>query len=78
MRTRRRDAVDSNHEAMQRIADRYVNDPEFRAEMSQDPEGTASRSGVRLDDATRQMLRTVEWGDGMLSQRVSKAAVRWC
>ncbi len=68
----------SNHEAMQRIADRYVNDPEFRAQMSQDPEGTVSRSGVRLDDATRQMLRTVEWGDAMLSQRVSKAFMRWC
>ncbi len=68
----------SNHEAMQRIADRYVNDPEFRTQMSQDPEGTASRSGVRMDDATRQMLRTVEWGDGMLSQRVSKVNTRWC
>jgi Mrp family chromosome partitioning ATPase len=78
MRTRRRDAVDSNHEAMQRIADRYVNDPEFRAEMSQDPEGTASRSGVRMNDATRQMLRTVEWGDTMLSQRVSKGFRTFC
>ncbi len=68
----------SNHEAMQRIADRYVNDPEFRAQMSQDPEGTVSRSGVRLDDATRQMLRTVEWGDTGLSQRVSKGFMRWC
>ncbi len=68
----------SNHEAMQRIADRYVNDPGFRAEMSRDPEGAASRSGVRVDDATRQMLSTVEWGDAMLPQRVNKLMRSWC
>lgn len=64
----------SNHEAMQRLADRYISDPEFRAQMGQDPKGTVRSHGLSLDDATWQTLKGVEWaglGEG-LAQRVSK------
>ena len=66
----------SNHEAIQRLADRYISDPEFRAEMTRDMEGTAKRYGVELDGATRQALRSVS--GQALSPRVSKAFTRWC
>ncbi len=66
----------SNFEAMQKIADRYISDPEFRAQMSQDPEGTAKSMGVTLDDAARQTLQSVS--GQALSRRVSKALTLWC
>jgi len=59
----------SNFEQIQRLADRYVSDPEFRGEMDRDMEGTARRFGVELDGATRQALRGVS--GGALSRRVS-------
>jgi hypothetical protein len=71
----------SNPESMQRLAERFVNDAEFREEMHQDPEGAAGRSGLPLDDEGRQALRSVDWSgsDEELKERVSKAySVRWC
>ncbi len=65
----------SNFEMIQKLADRYISDPAFRAEMSQDPEGTAKRHGVTLDDSARQALRSVS-GEA-LSRRVSKR-LKWC
>src|SRR5215210_5866860 len=47
----------SNYEAMQRLAERYISDAAFRAEMTSDPEGTAKRYGVSLDSASRQTTR---------------------
>ena len=69
----------SNQEAMQQLADRFMNDAEFREQMRQDPEGAAERSGLQLDDEDKQALRSVDWSgsDEELNQRVSKA-VRWC
>ncbi len=67
----------SNFETIQKLADRYISDPEFRAEMARDMEGTAKRHGGVLDDATRQALRSVS-GEA-LSRRVSKRyGVRFC
>ena len=66
----------SNFEQIQRLADRYISDPEFRSPMASDPEGTAKRFGVNLDETTRQALRSVS-GEA-LSQRVSKLTTRWC
>ena len=51
----------SNPEAMQQLADRFMNDPEFREQMRQDPEGTAERTGLELDEEDRQALRSVDW-----------------
>ena len=69
-----------NPEAMQQLADRFMNDPEFRERMRRDPEGTAERSGLELDDEDRQALRSVDWGgsDERLKERVSKYTSRFC
>ena len=68
----------NNFEQIQRLADRYVSDPEFRSQMASDPEGTAKRNGVQLDEATRQTLRGIDWAGQALPQRVSKIIARWC
>ena len=68
----------NNFEQIQRLADRYVSDPEFRSQMASDPEGTAKRNGVKMDEATRQTLRGIDWGGQALPGRVSKAWARWC
>ena len=64
----------SNQEAMQQLADRFMNDAGFREEMRQDPEGTAERSGFALDEEDRQALRGIDWSasDEELKERVSK------
>jgi hypothetical protein len=68
----------SNFEQIQRLADRYISDLEFRAQMASDPEGTAKQHGVKMDEATRQILRGIDWGGQALPGRVSKVAMRWC
>jgi len=47
----------SNQEAMQQLADRFMNDTGFREQMRQDPEGAAEREGYQLDEEDRQSLR---------------------
>ena len=70
----------SNPESMQQIADRFMNDAQFRERMKQDPEGTAESEGFQLDDEDRQALRSTDWSgsDEELKERVSKFKVRWC
>lgn len=70
----------SNQEAMQQLADKFLNDPEFREQMRQDPEGTAERSGLQLDEEDRRTLRGIDWNqtDEELRPRVSKLNSRWC
>ncbi len=51
----------SNQEAMQQLADRFMNDADFREEMRNDPEGAAERSGYQLDEEDRQALRSIDW-----------------
>ena len=71
----------SNPESMQQLADRFMNDADFREQMKQDPEGAAERSGLTLDDEDRQALRSVDWSgsDEALNDRVSKYVSRaWC
>ncbi len=69
----------SNPESMRQIADRFVNDAEFREQMKQDPEGAAERSGYQLDEEDQQPLRSIDWSgsDEELKERVSKRVV-WC
>ena len=64
----------SNQEAMQQLADRFMNDADFREQMRQDPEGTAEAQGFQLDEEDRQALRSVDWSqsDEQLKERVSK------
>ena len=69
----------ANPESMQRLADRFINDAQFREEMKQDPEGAAERSGLQLDEEDKQALRSIDWSgsDEELKERVSKL-IRWC
>ena len=64
---------------MEEMTDRFINDPDFREQMRQDPEGTAERFaaerfGVQLDEEDRQALRMIDWSipDEQLQERVSK------
>jgi hypothetical protein len=68
-----------NSEAMQQLADRFMNDAQFREEMRRDPEGAAERSGLQLDDEDPEALRSVDWSgsDEELNERVSKG-IKWC
>jgi hypothetical protein len=69
----------SNQEAMSQLADRFMNDADFREQMRQDPEGAAERSGLQLDEEDRQALKSIDWSgsDEELKERVSKG-MRWC
>ena len=68
----------SNFEQIQRIADLYISDAGFRSQMASDPEGTAKRYGVSMDDATRQTLRGVDWAGQALPGRMSKHFSSFC
>jgi hypothetical protein len=64
-----------NPTSMLELANRYLNDPQFKEQMRQDPEGTAQSTGLKFDDEDRQSIR--EWdmsssGDEELKDRISK------
>ena len=64
----------SNPDSMQQLADMFVNEPNFREQMKQDPEGAAERSGLPLDEEDKQALKSIDWSgsDEELKERVSK------
>jgi hypothetical protein len=70
----------SNPQSMQQLADRFMNDAEFREQMKQDPEGAAEGSGLPLDDEDKQALRSIDWSgsDEALKERVSKRVWTHC
>ena len=70
----------SNPESMQLLADRFMNDANFREQMQQDPQGAAERSGLPLDEEDKQALMSIDWSssDEELHQRVSKLYRPWC
>jgi hypothetical protein len=65
---------------MQQLADRFMNDENFREEMRRDPEWAAERSGLALDEEDKQALRSIDWNgsDEELKQRVSKSYRSYC
>jgi len=65
---------------MQQLADRFMNDADFREQMQQDPQGAAERSGLPLDEEDKQALKSVDWSgsDEALNDRVSKLFRPWC
>ena len=69
----------SNPASMQQLADRFMNDADFREQMKSDPEGAAERSGLQLDEEDKQALRSMDWSgsDEALNERLSKAR-SWC
>ena len=60
---------------MERLTDRFMNDPDFRERMRRDPEETAESLGLELDEEERQALRSIDWSlpDEQLQERASKA-----
>ncbi len=70
----------SNPETMQQLAERFMNDEQFREQMQQDPESAAERSGYQLDEEDKQALKSVDWSgsDEQLNDRVSKLYRGWC
>ena len=54
--------------------DRWINEPGFRADMRQDPEGTVRESGAELDADEQAALREIDWtlSDAELQARASK------
>ena len=47
-----------NPTSMLELANRYLNDPQFKEQMRQDPERTAQSTGLELDDEDRQSIRS--------------------
>jgi hypothetical protein len=67
-----------NPTSMMELANRYLNEPQFREQMRQDPEGTAESTGLTFDDEDRQSIRNWEWGpsgEGALKERMSKSGM---
>ncbi len=65
-----------SRQAVEDLVDRWMNDPEFRDRMRQDPEATVRGSGADLDEQEWAALRAVDWtmSDEELTSRASRAA----
>jgi hypothetical protein len=64
-----------NPTSMLELANRYLNDPQFKERMRKDPEGTAQSTGLKFDDEDRQSIRNSNWsssGEEELKERISK------
>jgi hypothetical protein len=64
-----------NPTSMLELANRYLNDPQFKEQMRKDPEGTAERTGLKFDDEDRQSIRNWDMsssGEEELKDRISK------
>src|SRR4051812_50230878 len=58
----------------QELLSRLAEDPEFRSDLRQDPEGALARRGVELSEEQRANLRELDLNvpDEQLAERVSK------
>ena len=61
-------------DGMDRLVDRWLNEPSFRQAMLADPEAAVQRSGISLDEEEWATVRNVVMtlGDEELRDRVSK------
>ena len=66
-----------NHENVEILMDRWMNDPAFRADLRANPEQAAKGAGVTLNADELAALNNVDWSltDDELTQRVSKSGV---
>ena len=57
------------------LIDRWMNEPEFRAAIRRDPEGTVRACGVELEADELAALGEIDWNlpDEELNARISKA-----
>lgn len=60
-------------DAVESLIDRWVNEPHFRTELRDDPEGAVHRSGIELTGEEWAALRSVDWGlsDEQLEKRIN-------
>ena len=60
--------------SVDRLAEKWLNDPGFRAQMQKDPEGTVRRNGIILNAEEWATVRNVVMttGDEALRARISK------
>ena len=63
-----------SRDAIGELVDRWINEPAFRAELRQDPEGAVRRSGIQLNDDEMATLRNIDWSlpDEELRSRLNK------
>jgi hypothetical protein len=63
-----------SRQAVEELMDRWMNEPEFRQQMKNDPEGTVRATGVELDETEWSALRSMDWNasDEELQARASK------
>ncbi len=63
-----------SRDAIGELVDRWINEPAFRAEVRQDPEGAVRRSGIQLNDDEMAALRNIDWSlpDEELRSRLNK------
>jgi predicted ribosomally synthesized peptide with nif11-like leader len=61
-------------EAVAELVDRWTNEPAFREQMREDPEGAVRASGVQLDQEEWAALQSVDWklSDQELEGRASR------
>ena len=50
-----------SQEGLDQLAERWKSDPEFRAALRRDPEGTVVRAGIELDEAELAVVRDTDW-----------------
>lgn len=65
-----------NHETLGKLMDRWSSDPQFRAAVRADPEGTIAGTGLQLSEEEMAAVQAVDWSldDQELVGRVSHAA----
>jgi hypothetical protein len=59
--------------SMMELCNPFLNDPQFKEQMRQDPLGTAERTGLRFDDEDRHSIKNWDWGpsgEGVLKERI--------
>ena len=69
-----------NEQDAEQLLDRWQNDPTFKAELRQDPEGAARRAGIALAEEDVAALKSIDWSlpDEELAERLSKRSSYWC
>ena len=65
-----------SRETVEKLMDRWINEPAFRTEMRKDPEAAVHSSGMELDQDEWAALRSVDWNlpDTELQSRMSRAS----
>jgi hypothetical protein len=63
-----------SRDAVAVLMDRWMNEPSFREELRADPLGAVQRTGLTLDAAEMEAVRSMDWqvSDEELHERISK------